>query len=158
MGLFLIAFEMKGWEQHEDRRMVLLCKYIFTQLVFWMPDFGRSSSILDFLASSGAWFWWNVVSYHDVHIVFTTEVVETIHFLVWINVTAIRSSIGARWILFILFFNLFLILECIDSEDLVLYGSFALHVLYNYLFGYLCLYLLTLENLCNYIFLLCCDR
>lgn len=72
--------------------------------------------------------------------------------------TAIRSSIGARWILFILFFNLFLILECIDSEDLVLYGSFALHVLYNYLFGYLCLYLLTLENLCNYIFLLCCDR
>lgn len=66
--------------------------------------------------------------------------------------TAIHSSIGARWILF------FLILECIDSEDLVLYGSFALHVLYNYLFGYLCLYLLTLENLCNYIFLLCCDR
>lgn len=45
-----------------------------------------------------------------------------------------------------------LILECIDSEDLVPYGSSALHVLYNYLFGYFCPYLLTLENLCNYIF------
>jgi len=67
-------------------------------------------------------------------------------FLVWINVTAMHTSIGARWILF------FLILECIDSEDLVPYGSSALHVLYNYLFGYFCLYLLTLENLCNYIF------
>lgn len=48
--------------------------------------------------------------------------------------------------------SVFLILECIDSEDLVPYGSSALHVLYNYLFGYFCLYLLTLENLCNYIF------
>lgn len=61
--------------------MVLLCKYIFTQVVFWMPYFGRSSSILDFLASLGAWFWWNAVSYHDVHIIFTTEGVEAIAFL-----------------------------------------------------------------------------
>lgn len=54
--------------------------------------------------------------------------------------------------------SVFLILECIGSEDLVPYGSSALHVLYNYLFSYFFLYLLTLENLCNYIFLLCCDR
>jgi hypothetical protein len=65
-----------------------------------MSDFGRSSGILDFLALLGAWFWWNVVSYHDVHIVFTTEVVETIGFLAWINATAVATSIGAGWILF----------------------------------------------------------